>query len=355
MLYYIPIEPLEERYTEQWYRWFPEEFKRQHLKFTVIDGETLTNVVETGTFLDVNSTLYYKAEQLKRIAQLFFEKKVKEGDAFFVADIEFWGIDAIRYLAVLNGINVRITGFCHAGSYTKEDYFEKTAPFAQHYEHAWGAIFDYIFVGTEYHKNQLITLRQIPESKIIVTGNPYDIKETTNGVIKQEKQNLVVLTNRPDYEKRPNLTLDAFVTLKTKHPDWRFAVTTSRKQWGSGWIRDKALFLQKMGMIEIYEGISKNEYLSILSGAKVMTSNSIEENFGYCILEALIFKTVPVLSKGLSHDELVSKDFLFSSIDEQIKIIENSVINYSKGMARHADKNSYLYEAALRRIVSWIV
>lgn len=355
MVYYIPIEPLEERYTEQWYRWFPEEFKRQRLDFTVIDGTTLTNVVETGTFLDVNSTLFYKAEQLKRIAQLFYEKKIKDGDCFFVADIEFWGIDAIRYLSVLNNITVRITGFCHAGSYTVEDYFAKTAPFAQHYEHAWGAIFDYIFVGTEYHKQQLIKLRQIPEKKIIVTGNPYDVKEVKKAIDVREKSNMVILTNRPDYEKRPNLTLDAFVTLKTKHPDWRFVVTTSRKQWGNGWIRDKGLFLQEQGIIEIFEGISKNQYLSLVSEAKVMTSNSIEENFGYCILEALIFDTVPVLSKGLSHDELVSKSFLFTSIDEQVKIIEESVINYSKKMAKHSNANSNLYEDALRRIVNWIV
>ena len=41
MIYYIPIEPLDERYTEQWYRWFPQEFKRQNKEFTVIDGTPL--------------------------------------------------------------------------------------------------------------------------------------------------------------------------------------------------------------------------------------------------------------------------------------------------------------------------
>jgi glycosyltransferase involved in cell wall biosynthesis len=353
MIYYIPIEPLEERYTEQWYRWFPDEFKRQGLEFTVIDGETLTNVVETGTFLDVNSTLYYKSEQLKKIAQLFYKKEIKNGDVFFVADIEFWGIDSIKYLSVLNGIDTKLYGFAHAGSYTIEDYFAKCAPFAQHYETAWGAIFDQIFVGSEYHKGQMIKLRGIPDNKITVTGNPYDVKEAKGTVVDKEKKNRIILTNRPDYEKRPNLTLDVFTILKERHPDWEFMVTTSRKQWGSGWIREKGKFLEKEGVITIKEGLSKNEYLSLLQESKVMTSNSIEENFGYCILEALIFQTIPVLPKGFSHDELVGKNFLFNDLNQQIDIIEKNIIDYDIVTNSYPGTFSVnQYELALRKIVA---
>ena len=352
MIYYLPIEPLEERYTEQWYRWFPDEFRRQNLEFKVINGETLTNVVETGTFLDVNSTLYYKAEQLKVIANLFYTKQIKNGDVFFVADIEFWGIDSIKYLSVLNGINTKLFGFAHAGSYTKEDYFAKCAPFAKHYETGWGEIFDQIFVGSEYHKEQMINLRQIPRNKIIVTGNPYNLKEAKGSIPIHTKRNRVVLTNRPDFEKRPNLTLDVFIVLKQKHPDWEFCVTTSRNKWGTGWIRDKAIFLEKEKIITIEEGLTKTDYLSILQQSKVMTSNSIEENFGYCILEAMIFNTIPILSNGYSHVELVPKETLFNNLDEQIKLIENAVINYDK-ISEHPmyDQRIYNFSQSLEKIV----
>ena len=350
MIYYIPIEPLEERYTEQWYRWFPEEFKAQGKDFKVIDGEVLTNVIETGTFLDVNSTLYYKSEQLKKIAELFYKKEIKAGDVFFVADIEFWGIEAIKYLSVLNGIETKLYGFCHAGSYTKEDFFEKTAPFAKFYERAWGEVFDMIFVGTEYHKNQMVSLRQIPEDKILVTGNPYKINEVVGDIEIKTKKNRVILTNRPDYEKRPNLTLDVFTSLKEKHPDWEFMVTTSRKQWGSGWIRDKAKFLEKHGIITIKEGLTKNEYLSLLQESKIMTSNSIEENFGYCILEAMIFETIPVLLNGLSHTSFVEPNLLFNNLEEQIEIIEKYMTKpfYLKQLVLNASH----YEDCLSKIVS---
>ena len=351
MIYYLPIEPLEERYTSQWYRWFPTEFKNQGLECTTIDGETLNSKIETGTFLDINSTLFYKAEQLKKIAQLFFEKKIKAGDIFFIADIEFWGIESIKYLSVLNGIDTKIFGFCHAASYTREDFFEQCASFGKYYEEAWFNTFDLIFVGSEYHKGQMVKLRNAPPEKVIVSGNPYDIKEVKNSIKIKEKKNRVILTNRPDYEKRPNLTLDVFEILKSKHPDWEFCVTTGRDVWGRGWIREKAELLEKNKIITIYQNLSKKEYLSLLQESKVMVSNSIEENFGYCILEALLFDTIPILTNDYSHPELVSdeKRCLFNSIDEEIKLIEEAMFEPFS-----VSNRAYKYNKSLFHIVDTI-
>jgi len=337
MLYYLPIEPLEERYTEQWYRWFPEEFKRQGIRYQTIDGETLVDEVQVGTFLDVNSTLYYKAEQLRRVAKLFHHGLIESGDKFFVADVEFWGIESIRYLATLNKVDVGILGFCHAGSYTVEDFMEPCAPFAHHYETAWGSVFDMIFVGSEYHKRMLVEKRKLPADKLMVTGNPYDASEVP-------KLNLpvnhtrVILTNRPDPEKRPEVTLKVFAQLKKQHPSWDFLVTTGRKQWGSGAVRNTALALRDQGVITIHEGISKGEYLELLASSRVMTGNTIEENFGYCVLEALLVDTIPVVPNDFSHPELLQNDerCLFDTTGRQMTLIERaiedpfSVLGYSK-------------------------
>jgi len=331
MFYYIPIEPLNERYTEQWYRWFPEALKKRKVPFQVIDGEPLNTKVECGTFLDINSTLHYKAEQLKKIAKLFFEKKIKPGDIFFVADLEFWGIESIRYLSDLNNIPVNIYAFLHAASYTCEDFMEKCSQYGKVFEEGWFKICDKIFVGSEYHKKQVEKLRPIAYDKIVVTGNPYNIKEVKDKLkgIKIEKKNQIILTNRPDYEKRPNLSLDVFRILKRRHPDWDFMITTSRKAWGKGWIREVALNEAKYGWLKIRENLLKEEYLIELAKSKVMISNTIEENFGYCILEACIFDTIPIIENNYSHPELVNKDkrCLFNSIDEQIKKVEFAMAN----------------------------
>lgn len=348
MFYYIPIEPLAERYTEQWYRWFPDELKRRKVPYTIIDGDPLSRVVETGTFLDINSTLHYKAEQLKKIAKLFFDKQIKPNDIFFVADLEFWGIESIRYLSDLNNIPVKIYGFCHAASYTREDFMSKCEPYGRYFENGWFKICDKVFVGSEYHKNIILDKRGWQGSaKIVVTGNPYSIKEVTKDIGKIAKKRKVILTNRPDYEKRPNLTLNVFQMLKTIDPTIELVATTSRAQWGSGWLRSIALDLQNKGVLTIKEGLTKNEYLTEVAESMVMTGNSIEENFGYCILEAVIFDTIPVIPNNYSHPELVPDErCLFDSIDDQVAKIMYALQNpfYVKQYAKQ-------YENSLSKII----
>lgn len=329
MLWYVPIQPFDERYTAQWWRWFPEEFQRQGLEYRVVEGVPLSQSIKVGTFLDANGSLHYQASQLQQIAELFHVGMIKDGDVFFVADVEFWGIEAIRYLADLNGIKIRMVGFAHAGSYTKEDFFERCTPYARLYEEAWGRIFDVICVGSAYHAAQLHEKRNVCWSQLKVTGNPYDIDEVAKLRDGALQRNLVLHTNRPDPEKRPMWSLNCFERLKKKHPSWQFGVTTSRKQWGAGETRRYALELQKQGVITIFEGITKQEYLSLLSTAKVMTGNTIEENFGYCVLEALILDVVPVVPWGFSHPELVSGDVrcLFRFAQEQDERIEAAMAN----------------------------
>ncbi len=337
MLWYIPIEPLEERYTKQWFKWFPEEFKGQGLEYAVLVGRQLSNEIKTGTFLDINATLVYKASQLQQIGQLFYDGRVKDGDVFFVADIEFWGIEAIKYLADLNKVKIRLVGFCHAASYTREDFIAPCEPYAKFHEQAWFNTFDRILVGSHYHKRQMVKLRNADPSKIFVTGNPYAVNETQHKILnKAKRRELRVLhTNRPDSEKRPDLTLDVFQELKKRHPECSFGVTTSRAQWGSGLLRERALCLQDDGIITIYEGLSKEEYLVLVAESLAITGNTIEENFGYCILEAMMLNTFPVVELAYSHPEFLPgrNDLLFTNQLEQITLLSKLISCAGKGVA----------------------
>lgn len=360
MLYIIPIEPLEERYTEQWYRWFPEYCKQHGIEYAVIDGKPLTQTVEVGTFLDINSTVHYKAHQLASIARLFHNKLVKPGDVFFVADIEFWGIEIIKYLSVLNKIPVKLTGFCHAASYTREDFIAPCEPFAEYFERGWFKVFDRVYVGSQYHKQQILEHRAPKDkgtqtyvetmNKIRVTGNPYDVKGVRDEILPlvKEKRNRVIHTNRPDPEKRPEITLQVFQELYKVHPDWEYMVCTSRKQWGTGAVRELALAMQASGKLIVKEGISKQEYLTLLAESRVMTGNTIEENFGYCVLEAMIFETVPVVPNAYSHPELLHSRArcLFNSTEQQKALIEWNMVEPER-VAQYADR----YQDSLAAII----
>lgn len=330
-LYYIPIEPLAERYTEQWYRRFPEEFREAGFDVATIDGEPLSHHVDVGSWLPMNSTVHYKAAQMQTVSALFQDKQIKDGDIFFVADLEFWGIEAIRVMAQINQVNVKIYSFLHAASYTIEDAMAVTAPYQKYTELGWAMMCDGIFVGSHYHKKAFIERRVMPyaskedaqkiANKIHVVGNPVFLDEYRL-IGTPEKKRQVIISNRFDWEKRPNLSLDFAYLLKKEDPSINIIVTTSRPEFKSNkkWLMDKALGMQDDGIITIYSGLSKREYHQHLAESKVMLTNSIEENFGYCIAEALVYNTYPLAPNKLSHPELCWNDprLLFDDEDEVV-------------------------------------
>jgi len=329
-VYIVPIEPLDERYTASWYRNIPIAFNA-YADVVVIDGEPLSDYVDAGTFLDINSTVHYKSTQLAQISRLFFQRKIKNGDIFFVADIEFWGIESIRFMADLQGIEIGLFGFCHAASYTIEDFMEPAAPYSRFFELGWLAAFDLIFVGTEYHKRAIIERRIDPlvvseadrkkmTDKIVVTGNPLFASDYENLRVPKLKQ--LIISNRFDWEKRPNLSLDFCYILKRRVPDLNIIVTTSRPEFKSNksWLVELARCMEKDGIIKIYEGLSKKEYHTLLAESRIFLTNTIEENFGYCLLEAILYNTYPIAENKYSHPELLMNDsrFLFDDTDEII-------------------------------------
>lgn len=358
-VYYICLEPLEERYTAQWYKHFPIKFREFGFDVVVVDGKALSNHVGVGTFLDINSTIAYKNSQMQKVAELFHTKQIKSGDIFFVADTEYWGLESLRLLSQMNEVDIKIYSFLHAASYTKEDAFEVAAPYQKYTELGWIAACDGVFVGTQYHKDAVIERRIKPyahpsdidelSDKLIVSGNPL-FKEDYEGIVYTKKKQLII-TNRFDWEKRPNLSLNFAYLLKKRNPDLNVIITTSRPKFKSNkqWLVDYARALESEGILTIYEGLSKKEYHQHLAESKVMLTNSIEENFGYCIAEAMVYNTHPLAPVGLSHDELLfgNPDNLFGDMDEIIEKAEALLekdYDYSGYISMYYDTLNFICE-----------
>lgn len=308
----VPIEPLAERYTASWYRNFPLAFQDAGFQVEIIDGVALEETIKVGAFLDINSTCHYKATQLQQISSMFHQGQIQDGTIFFFGDLEFWGIEQIRLLADMNKVKVYLTAFLHAASYTQEDAFQIAAPYQQYTEVGWIAAMDKVFVGSEYHKRQVRRLRlyisrdaDILATKIHVTKNPLFADDYPN--IQVPKQKKALLVNRFDKEKRPEETVQLFATLASRYPDWKFVVTTGRAEL-RGDPKDVAVarYWEERGVIQIRAGLTKAQYHQELAEAAFTVTHSIEENYGYCIAEALIYKTLPLMRSGLSHSEFTT-------------------------------------------------
>ncbi|MFH1462063.1 MAG: glycosyltransferase [bacterium] len=358
-VYILHLEPLKERYTEQWYRWFKKELNNLGIKYKFIQGQTLTNVVETGSVLDAEGTNYWKFTQMIEVCKLFKEKKVKPGDVFFTMDLWHPSLEAIPYMATLEKTPVKIYGFLHAGSYTTEDFASPMAPWAKYFEKGWAKLCNGVFVGSKYHKNKFIKLRCGKEigKRIYVTGNPFDSK----GAIKTSKaktipikkrENIIVFSHRFDMEKRPNIFMNLIEKLWEKRKDFKVIITTSREKFRPNSEKLIKQLNNSKFPFEVKENLSKAQYYQELSKAKVFVSTTIEENFGYCLLEAIIFGCAPIVPNDFAHLEILENDkkFLYNNQREALEKI-SKMLDEPISCKKYAKK----YDLSLGKMLKHII
>jgi len=358
----VPLERFEpeDRYTTQVHRWFQQKFTEHGFDYKIIEGVQLTKTIEHGEFLDTYGTIYYKSSQIQKIAKLFRSGKVKDGDIFFVYDFEFPGLEAIRYMATLSNLDIKIYAWAHAGSYTHGDFMEPCADYAKYFELGWWKMCDGIFVGSEYHKKAIIERRIDPyvqdcleglelDSKIHVTGNPWNTEEVLSMVKPlPEKEDIIIFPHRLAWEKRPNLFLDLCLILVEKHPELLFLITTSRPTMRSShpWLIKLYKAIKKLPSIGtnfLFESdLSKQQYYRWLARSKIMFSSSVEENFGYTCLEAMTFQTFPLCPNRYSYPELITftKNCLYGDMDDAINKVEK-LLNQKPGNWLSMDAKRY--------------
>jgi len=314
MIYLFPIESYEIRYTEQWGRWFPDKFKELKLDFTIVNGVSLSDTIKDGCVLDVIGTNYYKFIQLSKLCQYFLAEKIKDGDILFFTDLWFPGIEAIPYMCQQIGIKPKIAGIMHAGTYDCNDFTFRAGMnyWGKDLENSWFKFFDYIFVGSQYHKDLILRTRDCAANKITVTGLPQDSKEIRKrGRHPQPKEDVVVFPHRTDEEKQVNV----FRYLSKQRPQYKWIVAR-----------------------EVCK--TKDEYYQLLAKSKVVFSASLQETFGYGTLEAVTLGCSPVLPRRLCYPEMYPEDCLYDSLTEAMMLIDRFMEKpfVPEGIIQQADK-----------------
>lgn len=289
----IPIEPLEERYSIQWDKWFKEGFAERNVSFETIYGNPTSGKINTGSFLDVLETNMYKTSQLLRILEYLGEYyDDQEKLVLFFHDLWFPGLETIAYLRDGMGWkNLKICGCLHAGSYDTEDFLYKQGmePWAMLCECAWfEKIVDKIFVATKFHKDLIISKRFINQDKIFVTGFPiYPDFVTETNIPTQDRLNIIVFPHRLNSEKDP----DTFDYYAQAMPEYI-------------WVKTK-------------ESCStKQEYYTDLKKAKIALSFAHQETWGIAMQEAVLCGAIPICPNRLSYTEMYNSTFLYDDVTE---------------------------------------
>lgn len=343
MLYYVPLEILEERYTASMDSLLRRGFNAAEIEFTTIGGRVLSSKIELGAFLDFAGTNYFKSTQIQKISELFFKGVVKDGDVFFFSDLWFPGIDSIPYMSRLLGIDTKVIGVMHAGSWTPTDFVSThLRDYCKYIETGWFKFFDQVYVGSYHHKTEILTgLREtLPtrdlgniKKRIYVTGLPFDYDYVLSFRTPNEKLRQVVFPHRFHWEKGADTFLDMVEHVSSRDRGTRFVITSGRP--GILPLADKEEILnrykalkERLGSQLVYlSGLNKAEFYSILSQSRVVWSSAWQENFGYSVLEACTLGVTPVLVNRASYTEFYPTRYWYDTLEEGFDKVLKFLVN----------------------------
>jgi len=253
--------------------------------------------IKNGEFLDIYATNYYKQRQLQKAVELFQRGEFRDGDVFYIPDIFYPGIEALRYMADLGGIAICIATFNHAGRADKDDFVQNLGRWADAQEAAWHELSDLVMTGSWYQANRV--LRYFPGSRVEVVGAVWDkrwMDEATLEINATEKEEFVIWPHRPCREKRYELLLK----IAAANPELRFVITSG----GPARLDHRKL----PNNIEYRANLTKKQYFEIFSRAKYFLSTAYQETFGYTIQEAIYFGAQIICPDYACYREYVHPD-----------------------------------------------
>jgi len=292
-IYIIPIEPIDSRYTKQWYDNIPiildDEISRKELDICVetVDGIQPVTGTTLGAFLDFAATNIYKSSQAQKVSELFSQGVIKPGDKFLISDAWNPIITSIKYMSDLLDIPVEIHGIWHAGAYDPTDIlgYKMDKPWPWFQETAWFHCCDYNYYATDFHKDMFLHNLNIPSEfhhKAIRSGQPHTpIIEQCSQYWHTHKKAAVIWPHRYNDDKQPKIIENL-----------------------SSSVNGGVIITQKLNL-------SKVEYYKTLGSCSVIFSCSLHENLGISVMEAVLAGVIPVLPNRCSYSEMYLPEFLY--------------------------------------------
>ena len=290
-VYLVELEPVETRYTAQWKEHLPKQMINAGLDVEVITGPADAPQDTTpGAFLNFSGTNYWKSEQLKTISQMFADGTVQDGDYFLYTDAWNPTVLQLKYMSELLGVDIKIGGMWHAGSYDPADFLGRLigdAPWCRLAEESMYNIFDHNFFATQFHIDMFLeSFPNVDQSKIHRVGWPMEYMEPLlrEYDIPANKMDIVLFPHRVAPEKQ----VDIFKDLGKEFTDVEFVVAQE-------------------------QNLTKDEYHTMLSRSKIVFSANQQETLGISCFEGAVVGATPMVPDRLSYVEMYDEVFKYPS------------------------------------------
>ena len=323
MIYIVDIEAVDTRYTKQWKEHLPPQLKRAtNQEVEVINGGDTPQATTPGAFLNFGGTNVYKSKQLEIIGEKFCNGDIKDGDYFLYTDAWNPTVIQLRYMAELLGVNIRIGGLWHAGSYDPQDFLGRLIgdkPWVRNAEQSMYDCYDDNYFASKFHIDLFAQSLNTSENKTHRVGWPMEyLANSLDSYKNMPKENIILFPHRIAPEKQ----IDIFRDLKEQLPQYEFIVCQEQQ-------------------------LTKNEYHNLLGRAKLVFSANLQETLGISWYEGALVNTLPMMPDRLSYSEMAVDDFKYPS--EWTESFESYQANKDKVVAQLVDyvENYEFYLPAL--------
>lgn len=309
-IWVFSLEPIQTRYTCEWYDHFPKLLETKvGSKFTVkqIDGIQKNSAPTPGAFLNFSDTNYWKSSQICNFLEHHNRGETGTDDHFIFTDAWNPTIVQLKYMRDLLGFKWKTHGLWHAGSYDDQDFLGRLigpAGWVRHAEKSFYHCFDHNYFATEFHVklffDKLLNdgVFENPwydedwrdrytdnHCKIVRSGWPMEYMEDTLLMYKgMPKRDLILFPHRVAPEKQ----LDIFLDLKESLPQYEFVVCQEKQ-------------------------LTKNEYHNLLGESKLIFSANLQETLGISWFEGALVDAIPMVPDRLSYSEMALNDFKYPS------------------------------------------
>ena len=298
-LFYMMLEPYQERYTLQLTEWNQRVFDKRGLDVVYVKGDTLdnTNAISVGQVLDAHGRSYFAMSQMMNLVKLMREGQVTADDVVYFEDMFTPGIESLPY--IMDQIPVaqrpRVFVRCLAQAIDPDDFV-----------HVWGmakwmSIYEQMvncFVtGVLATNEEMVAHMRIANW----TAPIYNISGLAFGkdeVIERiggrdkirpfdQRQMRVVFGARFDQEKQPDFFMDLIEKVHEVQPNIKFAILQGGPlRSNNPRYIDRARDLQSRGLLEIHENLKKNEYYEIVNDSRVLFNCALQDWVSNTVSEA---------------------------------------------------------------------
>jgi len=290
-IFIVDIEAVDTRYTKQWKEHVPNLLRNATGKeVVVVSGGETPQATTPGAFLNFGGTNVYKSKQLEQIGEMFCKGEVKDGDYFLYTDAWNPTVIQLKYMAELLGVDIRIGGLWHAGSYDPADFLGRLIgdkPWVRNAERSMYECYDHNFFATDFHIDLFEeSFREIMvEHEPVRTGWPMEyLPDTLAMYTGMKKRDLILFPHRIAPEKQ----VDIFRDLAEQLPEYEFVICQEQQ-------------------------LTKNEYHNLLGEAKMVFSANLQETLGISWYEGALVDAIPMVPDRLSYSEMAIDEFKYPS------------------------------------------